>query len=195
MTPELRTELSRVFAAESVADTVKDDGEEHGIRHPPEERNRLKLIAIELANAHHAKKSVRELYEGASTLPDAKAFLVSRGFPEMAQYLCDVVLPNMPPITRPNECRTKAILCETGSTPGCQAYREKDPQTVAKALRWLAEVCERGMVQAALDWEKRNARLDRQEADMLRPKHDSTIHRSTDNRRNRGKKGRKPANP
>lgn len=71
----------------------------------------------------------KELYGTASTLPDAKAFLVTRGFPEMAQYLCDVVLPNMPPITRPNECRTKALLCETGSVPGCMAYREKDPAT------------------------------------------------------------------
>lgn len=101
----------------------------------------------------------RELYDTADTPDLAAELIAARGFPELAQY-APLVLRNTVPIMRPAWCREKAILLETGTVPGAMAYREKPPVDVAKVLRWLAVVCERGMSKAAAQWEARLVKID-----------------------------------
>lgn len=95
-----------------------------------------------------------ELYRTADTLPLMTELLEARGLPELGQYAA-LVLRNTTPENRPWWAREKAALLENRVIPGCLAFQEKAPADVAKALRWIAEVCERGLPQMRVDWLKR----------------------------------------
>lgn len=125
----------------------------------------------------------RALYDTADTPEQAAELLAARGMPQLAQYICRLVLPNLPPRIRSVECLEKAILCETGSVPRFSAFHERSPADVAKALRWVATVCERGMGKALLAWEVRAKQIDQEAAVMLASKHESNANTSRQTKR------------
>jgi len=96
-----------------------------------------------------------ELYRSASTLAEAQELLSARGMPELAQYLCRVLLPNVHPDRREALLQEKTLLIFAGTIPGAKAFREKAPEQVGAALRWVLEVCQRGREQALREWAAR----------------------------------------
>ena len=96
-----------------------------------------------------------ELYRAASTLAEAQELLTARGMPELGQYLCRVLLPNVHPDHREALLQEKALLLFAGTIPGAKAFREKAPEQVGAALRWMLEVCRRGREQALREWAAR----------------------------------------
>lgn len=95
------------------------------------------------------------LHRRASTLAEAQELLAARGMPELAQYLCRVLLPNVHPDRREALLQEKALLLFAGTIPGAKAFREKAPEQVGAALRWMLEVCWRGRAQALREWTRR----------------------------------------
>jgi len=95
------------------------------------------------------------LYRNATTLEEAQELLTARGMPELASYLCRVLLPNVHPDRREVLLQEKALLIFAGTIPGARAFREKTPEQVGAALRWVLEVCRRGRAEALRSWAAR----------------------------------------
>ncbi len=98
------------------------------------------------------------LYRSASTLQEAQDLLAARGMPELGQYLCRLVLPNVHPDRREALLQEKALLMFAGTIPTAAAFREKSAREVAEALRWVLDVCRRGRPAALIEWSKRTGR-------------------------------------
>jgi len=95
------------------------------------------------------------LHRRASTLEEAQELLTARGMPELGAYLCRVLLPNVHPDRREVLLQEKALLLFAGTIPGARAFREKSPEQVAEALRWVLDVCRRGRAEALRSWAAR----------------------------------------
>lgn len=100
------------------------------------------------------------LHRCASTLDEARELLTDRGMPELAAHLCRVLLPNVHPDRREVLLQEKALLIFAGTIPGARAFREKSPDQVGAALRWVLEVCRRGRADALRAWAARARRDD-----------------------------------
>ena len=115
---------------------------------PPKDPEHLLALA-------EAADRLTYLHRRGATLEQARELLTARGMPELAQYLCRVLLPNVHPDRREALLGEKALLLFAGTIPGAMAFREKSPEQVGAALRSVLEVCQRGRAEALRAWATR----------------------------------------